>query len=163
MYVFIFKPQLQNAIIGCISILIGYLIGYMWFLQMDLPFASQVMDALMNVQLLPGPHDVQTLLLDGSILPFALTGIFIGSKALIKNGSQKLISAFMFTTIWLITSYLVGGFSAFALIPTIIISLIGIHGILEHIHSPRVNAITIASSFLLAMFGIAPRLLEGIT
>jgi len=163
MYVFIFKPQLQNAIIGCISILIGYLIGYMWFLQMDLPFASQVMDALMNVQLLPGPHDIQTLLLDGSILPFALIGIFIGSKALIKNGSQQLILAFKFTTIWLIISYLVGGFSAFALIPTIIISLIGIHGILEHIHSPRVIAIIIASSFLLAMFGIAPRLLEGIT
>ncbi len=156
------KPSSQQLKFIIPSIIIGFFIGYAWFLKMDLPFLSQILDTLKQVQYIPSSLDLQTLIIDAALLPFFVMGLMSGIQSLFRIKNKRQGISFMIACCWLLLAYAIMGVSYGILPPFILIALHGIGSFKEFVRSTRVQWILIASSFLMAAFGIAPRLIEGL-
>lgn len=162
-YAILKRPSSQHMRFIIPSIIIGFFLGYAWFLRMDLPYFSQIIDTLKNVQYIPSTLDIQTAIIDVALMPFFVVGLISGLRSLftIKNKQQGV--TFIIVCCWLILAYAIIGISYAILPPFILIALHGIGSLKESIASARVQWMLIALSFLLAAFGIAPRLVEGLS
>ncbi len=154
------KPSKMQFIFLISSLILGIGLGYIWFIRMDLPFFSQIIDSLKHAQYIPSSIDIQTILIDCSLLPFFAVGVYSGLQSLIQK-KQRI--TFMISMSWFILAYVITGFS-FVILPSfILIALYGLNNMDELIQSIKVKWICISLSFLIAACGIAPRLLDGLS
>ncbi|MGA1278065.1 MAG: ArnT family glycosyltransferase [Candidatus Kapaibacteriota bacterium] len=156
----LYKPSKMHIAFLVSPIILGAIVGYTWFLNMDLPYASQIVDTLQQVRYIPTSSDIQTMLIDFSLLPFFLIGIFAGIQSIIKK--EKNQAAFVLAISWFVLSYVGSGFTSAILPSFILIALQGVNSFDAVISSIKVKWIFISISFFMAAFGIAPRLLEGL-
>lgn len=156
----LYKPsKMRIAFLGS-PVILGAIVGDAWFLNMDLPYASQIVDTVQQVRYIPTSSDIQTMLIDFSLLPFFLIGIFAGIQSIIKK--EKNQAAFLLAISWFVLSYVGSGFTSAILPSFILIALRGVNSFDAVISSIKVKWIFISISFFMAAFGIAPRLLEGL-
>jgi|GEM_PF-563819 len=163
LYGILSKPSAQQARFIIPSIIIGFFIGYAWFLRMDLPYLSQMLDTLKQVHYVPSSMDIQTFIIDAALMPFFVVGLMSGMQSLFRIKDKQQGISFIMTCGWLLFAYAFMGFSIGILPPFILIALHGIGSFHGFVSSKRVQWILISSSFVIAAFGIAPRLVEGLS
>jgi 4-amino-4-deoxy-L-arabinose transferase-like glycosyltransferase len=162
LYGILSRPTAQQVKFIIPSIIIGFLIGYAWFLKMDLPYMSQMIDTLKQAHYIPSSMDFQTFIIDGALMPFFIVGFISGIQSLIRIKDMQKGISFMMACGWLFLTYAFTGFSFGILPPFILIALHGIGSFHVFVSSKRVQWILISISFVLAAFGIAPRMVEGL-
>jgi hypothetical protein len=158
----IFLPNAKILWFGISSITLGMLGGYSWYWQMDFPFFSQIIDSLQLAHYVPFGLDLQTLIIDFALLPFFIAGLIIGIKQFFINDGT-FPKAFLFMLIWFLLAYGIFGFSTMIIPPFAIISLMGLLSINTTVQSIRVHWILIGLALVFSAFGIAPRLVEGMS
>jgi hypothetical protein len=158
----IFLPNTKILWFGISSITLGMLGGYSWYWQMDFPFFSQIIDSLQLAHYVPFGLDLQTLIIDFALLPFFIAGLIIGIKQFFINDGT-FPKAFLFMLIWFLLAYGIFGFSTMIIPPFAIISLMGLLSINTTVQSIRVHWILIGLALVFSAFGIAPRLVEGMS
>lgn len=157
----IFLPNAKILWFGISSITLGMLGGYSWYWQMDFPYFSQIIDSLKLAHYVPFGLDLQTLIIDFALLPFFIAGLIIGIKQFFINDAFP--KAFLFMLIWFLLAYGIFGFSTMIIPPFAIISLMGLLSINTTVQSIRVHWILIGLALVFSAFGIAPRLVEGMS
>lgn len=157
----IFFPNAKILWFGISSITLGMLGGYSWYWQMDFPYFSQIIDSLKLAHYVPFGLDLQTLIIDFALLPFFIAGLIIGIKQFFINDAFP--KAFLFMLIWFLLAYGIFGFSTMIIPPFAVISLMGLLSINTSIQSIRVLWILIGFALVFSAFGIAPRLVEGMS
>jgi len=157
----IFLPNAKILWFGISSITLGMLGGYSWYWQMDFPYFSQIIDSLKLAHYVPFGLDLQTLIIDFALLPFFIAGLIIGIKQFFINDAFP--KAFLFMLIWFLLAYGIFGFSTMIIPPFAVISLMGLLSINTSIQSIRVLWILIGFALVFSAFGIAPRLVEGMS
>jgi hypothetical protein len=158
----IFLPNAKILWFGISSITLGMLGGYSWYWQMDFPFFSQIIDSIKLAHYIPKGMDLHTIIIDFALLPFFIAGLIIGVKQLFIN-DDKFPKAFLFTLIWFLLAYGIFGFSVMIIPPFAVISLMGLSSINTTIQSIRIHWILIGFALIFSSFGIAPRLVEGMS
>ena len=159
MLVILLQPTLLFSVLTFAGLSIGTLTGLSWYYSMDFPFWSQVRDSLFTFHHLFDQSLLQSVLSDLIFFPFVLVGLisFAFTKSNAWNKAKWKMHAFL--AFWLLISTLATShFSQFSIVPLILFGLSSIEQFNEHISKASVRWLVLTSTYIIALFGIIPRL-----